>query len=91
VHRERYARAFIRKQMGDYQLAGVTTVTLKQRERIERLDVVELEAKAHAAVLVAGARVLDGRPPHQSTGRMRVLNMRTGELKVMAASTREGR
>lgn len=81
----REARAFIRRQMGDYLLLGITTMTAKQAARLEREEVVAAGRKAEAAAMQEAASRFYGRPPHGRTGRMRLLSMRSGEIQHSVA------
>lgn len=75
------ARGFIRRQMGEYLLLGVTTMTAKQRERIEALEVIGEGRKQEAEAMLGTASRFYGRPPHQGTGRMRRLSLVSGEVE----------
>lgn len=75
------ARAFIRRQLGEYLLLGVTTMTAKQRERIERGEVIGEDRKRLAVIMLDAASRFDGPPPHQRSGRMRRLNLSSGEVE----------
>jgi hypothetical protein len=77
----RAASAFIRRQLGEYQLAGISTMTLRQAGRIERLEVIAHGRKAEAVAMLAASSRFFGAPPHQSSGRMRVLNLASGEIQ----------
>jgi hypothetical protein len=78
---EAQARAFIRRQLGEYMLLGITNMTPKQRERIEALDVVDTGRKQEAVAMLDAATRFYGSPPHQRTGRHRLLNLNSGEIK----------
>jgi hypothetical protein len=75
------AREFIRQQVGIYQLLGITSMTEKQRARIARGEAIAEERKWRAEALMDGAACHEGPPPHQRTGRMRVLDLNTGEIQ----------
>lgn len=74
------ARAFIRRQVGEYLLLGITSMTAKQRARIDALDVVAPERKLEAQASLAAMSRFYGWPPHGRTGRMRGMNLSSGEI-----------
>lgn len=76
------AQAFIRRQLGEYLLLGITTMTAKQQDRMARLEVITEDSKQLAAATLVASSRFYGRPPHQRTGRMRRLNMVTGEIEA---------
>jgi hypothetical protein len=65
-------------------------MTAKQRARIEALDVVHPVSKAKAGMALAVAAGY-GWPPRQSTGRMRVIDMKHWTITERRAAARDGK
>ena len=81
---EQEAEAFIAAQKARFEECGVTGMTRRQRARVKALNVISPEDRAFAFEYAAGLTHL-GHPPHGDTGRMRVVNMLTGEIREQRA------
>ena len=78
---EAVAAAFIAQQTMHMNDHGVYGKTRKQRARVKALDVVSEERRNLAFDMVCFLPTDFGPPPHGDTGRMRVYNMNTGEIR----------
>jgi hypothetical protein len=86
---ETYARGFIAAQTLRFQELNVNGMTHKQRRRIKALDVISAERRAHGCNMAANLPRDLGWPPDGDTGRMRVVNMETGEVQLRRAPARK--
>lgn len=78
------ARAFIRQQLGVFTLQGITTMTARQLERIERGEVIAESRKQEAAAFIEATRRYYGPGPRRG-GRMRRSNLHSGEVSPLVA------
>jgi hypothetical protein len=83
------AQEFIDAQRKRFEELNVNGMTFKQRRRIRELDVISPEERAQARDLAARLPHDLGWPPHGDTGRMRVVNMETGEIQIKRAPARK--
>jgi hypothetical protein len=83
------AQEFIDAQRERFEELNVDGMTFKQRRRIRELDVVSPEDRAQALDMAARLPHDLGWPPHGDTGRMRVVNIGTGEIQIKRASARK--
>jgi hypothetical protein len=86
---EVYARLFIASQTLRFKELNVNGSTRRQRKRIRELDVISPEERAQALDMAARLPHDLGWPPHGDTGRMRVVNMETGEVQIKRAPARK--
>jgi hypothetical protein len=68
---------------------NVTGMTKRQRYRYNTNDVVSPEERQRAFVMAARLPQELGPAPHGDTGRMRVVNMHTGEIQIKRAPARK--
>jgi len=83
------AQEFIDAQRKRFKELNVNGMTFKQRRRIRELDVISPEERARACDMAARLPHDLGWPPDGATGRMRVVNMETGEIQIKRAPARK--
>jgi hypothetical protein len=83
------AEQFIAAQTERMLDCGCNGMTVKQRHRVRALDVVSPEDRGRAFAIAARLPLELGPAPHGDTGRMRVVNMHTGEIQIKRAPRRE--
>lgn len=79
------ARAFIRQQIGEFTLQGITTMTAKQLERIERGEVISDDQKHSAGLFLDATRRFYGMAPRGA--RLRRSNLFSGEIDPNVPAT----
>lgn len=84
---QQVAAAFIAEQRAKFENFNVTGMTRRQRARVKALDVVPLEERIEAIVWCYTRKL--GPAPHGDTGRMRVIDMNTGEIREQRAPARK--
>jgi len=82
---EVYARLFIASQTLRFKELNVNGSTRRQRKRIRELDVISPEERARACDMAARLPHDLGWPPDGATGRMRVVSLVTGEVRIERA------
>ena len=86
---EQEAKRFIAEQTERMLECGVNGMTRKQRARVKALDVVDPDDRAMVLAWANAHDEMLGRPPHGDTGMMRVVNFRTGEMRIQRAPRRK--
>lgn len=82
------AARFIAARRIEFEQFGVTNITAKQRDRIRRLDVISPERRLIALDYAGRGRWGGELPPRASTGRMRVIDLNVGEVRIQRAPRR---